>query len=105
MDALFLWEIRAIVKKSVWKCRILEKTHHLIHLIFESADSNMENIKERKRKRGKEKLSELQQEIESVRFELDQALLRQDKFDNYYQKSTKLDQLIEEYIEETERSK
>lgn len=51
------------------------------------------------------KLSELQQEIESVRFELDQALLRQDKFDNYYQKSTKLDQLIEEYIEETERSK
>ena len=49
------------------------------------------------------KLSELQQEIESVRFELDQALLRQDKFDNYYQKSTKLDQLIEEYIEETER--
>ena len=38
------------------------------------------------------KLSELQQEIESVRFELDQALLRQDKFDNYYQKSTKLDQ-------------
>ena len=27
------------------------------------------------------KLSELQQEIESVRFELDQALLRQDKFD------------------------
>mgnify|MGYP000221195909 CR=1 FL=1 len=55
MDALFLWEIRAIVKKSVWKCRILEKTHHLIHLIFESADSNMENIKERKRKRGKEK--------------------------------------------------
>ena len=51
------------------------------------------------------KLRELQQEIESVRFELDQALLRQDKFDNYYQKSTKLDQLIEEYIEETERSK
>ena len=51
------------------------------------------------------KLSELQQEIESVRFELDQALLRQDKFDNYYLKSTKLDQLIEEYIEETERSK
>ena len=53
MDALFLWEIRAIVKKSVWKCRILEKTHHLIHLSFESADSNMENIKERKIKRGK----------------------------------------------------
>ena len=51
------------------------------------------------------KLSELQQEIESVRFELDQALLRQDKFDNYYQKSTKLDQLIEEYIEEKEVSR
>ena len=47
------------------------------------------------------KLSELQQEIESVRFELDQALLRQDKFDNYKRQ----DQLIEEYIEETERSK
>ena len=51
------------------------------------------------------KLSELQQEIESVRFELDQALLRQDKFDNYYQKSTKLDQLIEEYIEDREEWK
>ena len=36
---------------------------------------------------------------------MEKALLRQDKFDNYYQKSTKLDQLIEEYIEETERSK
>lgn len=51
------------------------------------------------------KLNELQQEIESVRLELDQALLRQYKFDNYYQKSIKLDQLIEEYIEETERNK
>ena len=51
MDALFLQEIRAIVKKAVWECRILEKTHDLIHLIFESADSNMENIKEGKRKR------------------------------------------------------
>lgn len=51
------------------------------------------------------KLNELQQEIESVRFELDQALLRQDKFDNYYQKSTRLDRLIEEYIEETEKNK
>ena len=51
------------------------------------------------------KLNELQQEIESVRFELDQALLRQDKFDNYHQKSTRLDRLIEEYIEETEKNK
>ena len=51
------------------------------------------------------KLNELQQEIESVRFELDQALLRQDKFDNYYQKSTRLDRLIEEYIDETEKNK
>ena len=51
------------------------------------------------------KLNELQQEIESVRFELDQSLLRQDKFDNYYQKSTRLDRLIEEYIEETEKNK
>ena len=33
------------------------------------------------------KLSELQQEIESVRFELDQALLRQDKFDKKVQNS------------------
>ncbi len=40
-----------MAKKAVWKCRILEKTHHLIHLIFESADSNMENIKEGKRRR------------------------------------------------------
>ena len=40
-----------MAKKTVWKCRILEKTHHLIHLIFESADSNMENIKEGKRRR------------------------------------------------------
>ena len=51
------------------------------------------------------KMNELKQEIESVRFELDQALLHQDKFDIYYQKSTRLDKLIEEYIEALEKNK
>ena len=32
-------------EKKEFVCRILEKTHQLFHLIFESADSNMENIK------------------------------------------------------------
>ncbi len=50
-------------------------------------------------------LQELQQEIESVRLELDQAFLQQDEFDTYYPKSTKLDKLIEEYIETNEKDK
>ena len=51
------------------------------------------------------KLSELQQEIESVRFELDQALLRQDKLIITIKKVQNSISMIEEYIEETERSK
>lgn len=48
------------------------------------------------------KLSELQREIESVRLELDEALLQKDEFEDYYQKSTQLDKLIEEYLEKKE---
>ena len=45
------------------------------------------------------KVKELQKKIEIVRLELDEALLQKDKFDMYYQKSTELDKLIEEYLE------
>lgn len=45
------------------------------------------------------RLKELQREIEFVRLELEQAYLQQEKFEVYYEKSTKLDKLIEEYIE------
>lgn len=49
------------------------------------------------------KLYELQQKIETARHELDEALLQEDKFEHYYEKSTKLDKLIEEYLERKEK--
>uniref|UniRef100_UPI003FEDC65A Spo0E family sporulation regulatory protein-aspartic acid phosphatase n=1 Tax=Roseburia sp. TaxID=2049040 RepID=UPI003FEDC65A len=49
------------------------------------------------------KVKELQKKIEIVRLELDEALLQKDKFDMYYQKSTELDKLIEEYLETMEK--
>lgn len=49
------------------------------------------------------KIYELQREIETARTELDEALLQTDKFEQYYEKSTKLDKLIEEYLERKER--
>lgn len=48
------------------------------------------------------KIYELQKKIESARNELDKALLQEDKFEDYYEKSTKLDKLIEEYLERKE---
>lgn len=50
-----------------------------------------------------EGIYELQRKIESVRSELNEALLQRDEFENYYEKSTRLDKLIEEYLEQTER--
>lgn len=50
-----------------------------------------------------ERMRQLQREIESVRLELDEALLQEDEFENYYQKSTELDKLIEEYLETKEK--
>ncbi|MGN0353002.1 MAG: hypothetical protein ACI4ES_15255 [Roseburia sp.] len=44
-------------------------------------------------------MTELQMEIELARLELDEALLQEDEFEEYYQKSTRLDKLIEEYLE------
>lgn len=49
-------------------------------------------------------MNELQREIETIRLELGEAFLQQEKFDNYYQKSTKLDKLIEEYLENKEKT-
>lgn len=46
-------------------------------------------------------MTELKKEIETVRLELDELLLREEKFDICYQKSTKLDKLIEKYIQKT----
>ncbi len=43
--------------------------------------------------------TQLKRKIESVRAELDKSLLQRDEFDSYYQKSTELDKLIEEYLE------
>lgn len=50
-------------------------------------------------------IRDLQRKIESLRLELDEALLQEDEFDVYYQKSTKLDKLIEEYLEKKEMEK
>lgn len=49
------------------------------------------------------KILELQKKIETARLELDEALLQEDKFEYYYEKSTKLDKLIEEYLERKEK--
>ena len=46
---------------------------------------------------------ELQKKIETARRELDQAFLQEDKFELYYEKSTRLDKLIEEYLEKKEQ--
>lgn len=48
------------------------------------------------------RIYELQKRIETARHELDEALLKEDEFEYYYEKSTKLDKLIEEYLERKE---
>lgn len=50
-----------------------------------------------------EVMKELQRKIESVRSELDEAVLQEDEFDQCYQKSTELDELIEQYLERKEK--
>ena len=50
-----------------------------------------------------ERMKQLQRKIESVRLELDEALLRKDKFESYYEKSTELDKMIKKYIERKEK--
>ncbi len=50
-----------------------------------------------------EAMRELQRKIESVRSELDEAVLQEDEFDQCYQKSTELDELIEQYLERKEK--
>lgn len=49
------------------------------------------------------KIHELQKKIELARLDLEEALLQEDEFEQYYEKSTKLDELIEEYMERKER--
>ena len=49
------------------------------------------------------KIHELQRKIELARLELDEAFLQEDEFEQYYEKSTKLDELIEEYLKRKER--
>lgn len=49
------------------------------------------------------KIYELQKKIETARHELDEALLEEGEFEHYYEKSTKLDKLIEEYLERKEK--
>lgn len=51
-----------------------------------------------------EKICELQKRIEYARRELDEAFLQKDEFELYYEKSTKLDKLIEEYLERKEKN-
>ena len=48
------------------------------------------------------RIYELQKRIEPARHELDEALLKEGEFEYYYEKSTKLDKLIEEYLERKE---
>ena len=48
------------------------------------------------------RIYELQKKIETARHELDEALLQETRFEYYYEKSTRLDKLIEEYLESQE---
>ena len=48
------------------------------------------------------RIYELQKKIETARHELDEALLQENRFEYYYEKSTRLDKLIEEYLESQE---
>lgn len=49
------------------------------------------------------KIFELQKKIESARHELDKALMQEDEIEACYEESTKLDKLIEEYLERKEK--
>lgn len=48
-------------------------------------------------------LRELQREIESARLKLDRSFLQKDNNSDYYQRSTEVDMLIEEYLAAKER--
>ena len=48
------------------------------------------------------RIYELQKKIETARHELDEALSQENRFEYYYEKSTRLDKLIEEYLESQE---
>ena len=45
------------------------------------------------------RLEELEREIKQARRELEDALLNQQEFEDYYAKSRRLDELIDEYME------
>lgn len=45
------------------------------------------------------KLCDIKREIELARNELDEVVLQEDGIERYYEKSTILDKLIEEYLE------
>lgn len=51
------------------------------------------------------RLEELEKEIKTIRMELEEALLEQQKFDDYYAKSRQLDELIDEYMELRKKNK
>ena len=52
-----------------------------------------------------QRISELKKEIENVRTELNESLKQKQKYDICYQKSIKLDKLIEEYITKMKNKK
>lgn len=50
------------------------------------------------------KMVEIREKIERARQELDRAMLADDGFDLFYEKSVVLDKLIEEYLDEEEKN-
>ena len=48
------------------------------------------------------RIYELQKTIVTARHELDEALMQEKRFEYYYEKSTRLDKLIEESVESQE---
>ncbi len=51
-----------------------------------------------------EKMTEIQKKIEIARLELNRAALEEDDYESVYEKSVRLDKLIEEYLEEEEKN-
>ena len=87
----------------------MSKNDGLFSLIFVYGHSNIMNVRQAVKSRFMwecpplvNRIYELQKKIETARHELDEALLQENRFEYYYEKSTRLDKLIEEYLESQE---
>ena len=79
---------QAVKSRFMWECPPLVNVRHRNLSVLRRIHMN--------------RIYELQKKIETARHELDEALLQENRFEYYYEKSTRLDKLIEEYLESQE---